>query len=140
MHGHNCRRHTLVLALGSLCAAVAMWEVEGAAEPLAACGAVAGYSRSARAELRAVELRSGHSGHGEASGKYSKARGLHTPPPAPTPATAGGTSTRTNNIEKIDAGDHFFSDGSTLVPPYAPVLEKVLQTILISGILDGESF
>ena len=57
-----------------------------------------------------------------------------------TPATAGGTSTRTNNIEKIDAGDHFFSDGSTLVPPYAPVLEKVLQTILISGILDGESF
>ena len=46
---------------------------------------------------------------------------------------------RTNNIEKIDAGDHFFSDGSTLVPPYAPVLEKALQTSLVGGMLESLS-
>ena len=41
-----------------------------------------------------------------------------------------------DNIEKIKAGDLYFSDGSTLVPPYAPVLEKALETELINGMLE----
>ncbi len=44
-----------------------------------------------------------------------------------------------DTFEKIDPGDHFFSDKSTLVPPYAPVFEKALQTSLVDGMLESLS-
>ena len=42
-----------------------------------------------------------------------------------------------HNIEKIDCGCNFFSDGVTIVPPYTPVFEKSLQPSLIKAILEN---